>query len=69
MATIEPLRGAFENMQAMLARIAEDEDAVGFVGCVLHKDGTMQPIHFCATREHYAFAASLWLKLAVADEN
>lgn len=68
MATIEPLRGAFENMRAMLAHIAEDDNAVGFVGCVLRKDGTMQPIHFCATREHHAFAGALWLKLSVETE-
>lgn len=68
MATIEPLRGAFDSMKAMLARIAEDDDAIGFVGCVLHSDGTMQPIHFGATREQHSFAAALWLNLAITHD-
>ena len=70
MATIEPLRGAFDNMKAMLARIAEDDATIGFVGCILRSDGTMQPIHFGATREQHSFAAALWLNLSVTpDEN
>lgn len=61
MAKIEPFRRQFDNMQALLARIAEDEDAVGFVGCIRRKNGMMVPVNFDVTREQMAFAAAMWL--------
>jgi hypothetical protein len=50
---IVPLRNHFENMQAFLARIAEDTDAVGFVGMVILKEGRgMTPVSFnCSCSE------------------
>jgi len=66
--SIVPLKPNFENMRAMLAHIAEDDNAVGFVGCVLHGDGTMQPVHFGATREQHSFAAALWLNLSITPD-
>lgn len=62
MAKIEPLRPHFENMRALLARIAEDEDAVGFVGCILRKNGTLVPVSFDVTRDQMSFAAAIWLR-------
>lgn len=55
---IVPLRESFENMQALLARIAEDPDATGFAGCVLRKGGDeMVVVTFDASRADIAFAA------------
>jgi hypothetical protein len=68
MAKIESLKPRFENMQALLARIAEDEEAEGFIGCVLRKDGTMVPVSFEATRDQMAFAAAIWLRDCVEAE-
>ena len=62
MAKIEPLREHFENMHALLARMGEDEDAVGFVGCIMMRDGTMEPINFNVTREQMSMAAAVWLR-------
>ena len=62
MPKITALRDGFENMQAFLAHIAEDDGAVGFVGAVMRGDGTMVPVHFMATREQMAFAAALLLR-------
>lgn len=66
------IKGKFENMKAFLAHIAEDEHAVGFVGCVLRKDpedgGIVTiPVHHEATLEQTAFAAALLLKRCVPD--
>lgn len=55
---IVPIRESFENMQALLARIAEDDDATGFVGVVLRKSGDeMVVVTFDAIRAEIAFAA------------
>lgn len=62
MGKVTPLRDGFENMQAFLAHIAEDDGLSGFVGAVMRKDGTMVPVHFKATREQMAFAAALLLQ-------
>lgn len=59
---IEPFKPHFENMQALLARIAEDEDAVGFVGCILRKNGSLVPVSFDVTRDQMSFAAAMWLR-------
>lgn len=67
MGKIEPFRPHFENLQAMLARIAEDDQAVGFVGCVMKKDGTMTPIHYEATREQMAMAGAMMLHNCLED--
>lgn len=66
---IAPLRDRFENMQAFLAHIAEDDDATAFVGCVMRKDGSMVPVHFNATREQMSFAAAMWLRQCQEDES
>lgn len=68
MAKIEPLRPHFENMQALLARIAEDDQAIGFIGCIIKKDGTMQGVHFGGSRQQMAFASALWLAHCVGDD-
>jgi hypothetical protein len=67
--SVVSLKPNFENMKAMLAHIADDDAAIGFVGCVVHSDGTMQPIHFGATREQHSFAAALWLNLSVTPND
>lgn len=67
MAKIEPFKPHFENMRALLARIAEDEEAIGFIGCVIRKDGNIIPVSFEATREQMSYAAAFWLKECVSE--
>lgn len=62
MNKIEPLKPRFENMKALLARIAEDDEAIGFVGCVLRADGSMVPVSFEIDRAQMAFAAAMFLR-------
>lgn len=56
---IEPLRDSFENMQALLARIAEDPDAVGFAGVVFRKPDSAVTISFNCSRAEVTFAAAM----------
>lgn len=65
---IEPFRPQFENMQALLARIAEDEDAVGFVACILRANGSLVPVNFNVTRDQMSFAAAMWLHNCLEEE-
>jgi hypothetical protein len=56
---IVPLRGHFENMQALLARIAEDTDAIGFVGMVILKEGRgMKLVNFNVSCAEMAYAGA-----------
>lgn len=57
---IEPFRGHFENFRALLARIAEDDEAIGMVGCIKYKDGSMKPVSFDATLGEMALASAIW---------
>lgn len=57
MNKIEPIRLAFENMQALLARIAEDEDVIGFAGVIFRKNDTAHVVTFDCTRKDVAFAS------------
>lgn len=55
---IVPIGDEFENMQAFLAHIAEDESATGFVGVVLRGDGeTLAVATFNTTPAEIALAA------------
>lgn len=67
MAKVVPISGAFQSMHALLARIAEDENAIGFVGCVLLADGQMRPISFNCQRKDMAFASVILQTECVAD--
>lgn len=57
MAKIEPLKGSFENMRALLARIAEDEDAIGFAGVVFRRPDSAVVVTFNCDRKEVAFAS------------
>lgn len=66
---IVPIRQNFENMQALLARIAEDDEANGFIGVVLRKDGDeMVVVTFDATRAEVALAALMLQQNALEEE-
>lgn len=67
MSKITPIGHGFQNLPAFLAHIAEDAEAVGFVGAVMRKDGAMIPVQLNVTREQMAFAAALWLQLCLED--
>lgn len=62
---IEPFRGHFENFQAMLARIAEDSEAVGMAACIKYKDGSMKPVNFEVTYAEIALAGAVMLQKAI----
>lgn len=68
MGKIEPLRPHFENMHALLARIGEDEEVVGFVGGLVMREGTMEPVNFNVTREQMSMAAAMWLRNCLAED-
>ena len=73
MSKIAAINGRFENMKAFLAHIAEDEGAIGFVGCVIRKDEASEsilvPVNFEATRQQMAFAAAMWLQRCLEGED
>lgn len=62
---IVAINGRFENIKAFLHHIAENEEAVGFVGCVWLKNGDPVPVEFEITRQQMALAAAMWLQECV----
>lgn len=62
---IVAFNGKFTNLKAFLHHIAEDEDAIAFVGCVLRKDGNFVPVQFEITRQQMSFAAAMWMQLCM----
>ena len=64
-----PIGNSFQNMQALLARIAEDPEATGFAGVVLRKAGDeMVVTTFNCTRAEVAFAAAMLTQNALEGE-
>lgn len=59
---IVPINGRFTNFKAFLHHIAEDDEAIAFVGCVLRKNGDFVPVQFEITRQQMSFAAAVWLQ-------
>lgn len=59
MSKIEPLKGHFENMQALLARIAEDEKATAFAGVVFTNNDSAHLVTFNCSRRDVAFAGTM----------
>lgn len=73
MSKIVPFRENFENLQALLARMAEDEEAVGFCGCLFKKEnaedpGTLVPVTFGVNRTHVALTAAILQRECLAPE-
>lgn len=68
-AKVVPLKAHFENMQAMLAHIAEDKSAIGFVGCVIWSDESgarnMREVCFRATVAETAYASVVLARSAL----
>jgi hypothetical protein len=59
MGELKAIRGAFENVKAMLHHIAEDDDVEAFVIVTFRKDGTAVPAHLNCKRRDMAFAAAI----------
>lgn len=58
---IVPLREDFESLDAILASIAEDPEAVGFAAVVKKSDGTMHPVTFGITVAEMSHAGAVFL--------
>jgi hypothetical protein len=72
MAKIAAIRGRYENFQAFLARIAEDEKAVGFIGMVVRigEDGErdLHRVNFKCTRAECAFGSLILGQMALEED-
>lgn len=59
-AKIVPLKGNFESVAALLARVAEDADEIdSLVVMVYYKDGTAAPFHIGCTKYQMCFAGAV----------
>lgn len=65
---IVSLRDEFESMEAILASIAEDEDAVGFAAVVVRRNGHWLPVTFGVSRGDLAFAGAAFMRISTEDE-
>ena len=69
-AKIVPFGGKFTDFRAMLAAIAEDKNAIGFVGCVLRLDETgrhLRRVNFECTVAEAALAGAMMMQMALED--
>jgi hypothetical protein len=63
---VVPFKGHFENFKALLARIAEDPGAVGFVGCILRDDGELRPVTFGVSTGETALTSVVLANLCIS---
>ena len=74
MAKIVPFGKGFSNLKAMLAALAEDEHAIGFVGCILRNENdgrgiALRRAHFGANLADVALASLMLGQMAVEDDD
>lgn len=66
---IVPLRGHYENFHALLARIAEDDEAIGMAAVLKYRDGSVKDVTFDVTCAEIAFASVMLARTALEGED